>query len=112
MLGTCALFPLLFGLFKVTRHKLLFIFASYGSALLISLLYYPLAAPFALFLIKVAPSLAEQGHLDNILWFCHLLYFLDDYAVVTLSVLLNVLLPLRIYQRYDVFNWSTNEAIG
>ncbi|MGS2723073.1 hypothetical protein ACVBEJ_04955 [Porticoccus sp. GXU_MW_L64] len=97
------LFPIVYIFYRQVENKLFFLSACIGVYCLIDVLLAVAAAPFALFLIKVIPQLAEQGQTVYLVPVMSFLGLVQEYWFFLSHPLLAILLPLAIHRRYSLF---------
>jgi hypothetical protein len=97
-------FPVFYIFYKKGDNKLLFVSACIGLSTIVELLVFVGMAPFAFFLIKIAPQYGEMDILNNIIWLLKAADFISEWWLLVLHLFLSVVLPMAIYKRYLVFH--------
>jgi len=96
-------FPYFYILLKKGHNKFLFISSVIGGTSIVIGLLYIFSLPFAIFLIKVIPQLAEYRQIDSLLPLLRVINFIQEYYIFVAYPLLNIALPILIYRRYTLF---------
>lgn len=105
------LFPLVYILYKRVSNKLFFLSACIGFYTLIELLLIVMALPIGIFLVKIAPQLAEQDQITYLLPLLTISEFIQEWWFYLFHLVLTVLLPLIIYRRYELFHSAVHPLL-
>lgn len=103
MLFLFFIFPIIYITIKQGTNRFLFCCACIGAILLIFSLLYLFSLPFVILIVKAIPQLAEYGQVVYILPLLRITNLIQQYHLIVLYPLLNLLLPTLIYKRYPVF---------
>lgn len=103
-------FPIFYIFYKKGRNKIFYLGSCIGVINLLIITVSIAAAPIALFLIKVAPQLAEFGYVDNILVLLHLSEITQQYYYLVLYPVLSLTIPLLLYKRYSIFHLTKQSS--
>lgn len=97
------IFPVIYITLKKGTNRFLFCCACIGATLLIFSLLYLFILPFAILIVKAVPQLASYEQIAYILPLLRISDLIQQYHIVVLYPLLNLVLPALIYKRYAIF---------
>lgn len=100
---TLAFWPYMYIRFKKGCNHFLFVSAFFGMMVMTVFLLSAIAAPFALFLVKLLPQLQQNGvamHLDPVIG---VFETIGEWYAILLFPVLYLALPPLLYRRYGIF---------
>ena len=109
-----SLFPLGYAFYKKVSNKLFFITSIIGSVVVLHFLLWIMYLPFALFLVKILPELAQQAHEAGenlnlvLLYFAHFNELVQTWWWQVLCALSLLLLPIMLHRRYSIFHLTSD----
>lgn len=96
--------PLIFIFYKQGNKKPFYLSACLGNYIFITALLSFIILPIDIWLIKIAPQLAENGQLIYITPLIQLSDFIYQWWIVILHPILVIGFPIAIYKRYSIFH--------